>query len=51
MMLVGITNGHPPAPTTGHEGDYFLDLGTGHIYGPKAQSTWPTTPAKTLTLS
>jgi hypothetical protein len=41
----GNTNGRPPANSTGAEADYFIDVASGNIYGPKSSGVWPSTPA------
>lgn len=40
----------PPAQSLGTESDYFLDLNTGYVYGPKASGIWPTLPSYTIAL-
>jgi len=30
--------------STGSDGDFYIDLATGNLYGPKASGSWPTTP-------
>ena len=32
---------NPPPATVGADGDYFLDVTTGKVYGPKAGGVWP----------
>lgn len=39
-MLAGPTNGKPPSPTTGSEGQWFLDTAGNGIYGPKTAGQW-----------
>ena len=30
-----------PSSSTGYDGDFYLDLGAAHLYGPKASGAWP----------
>lgn len=36
--------GQPPAASLGNEGDYFIDSGSGTIYGPKTSNSWTYNP-------
>lgn len=35
-----LVNNTPPIPTTGKEGDYFIDSSSGDLYGAKANGQW-----------
>lgn len=45
--FIGNTNGNPPAASIGGEASWFLDVGSGKVFGPKEFHVWPATPAAT----
>lgn len=48
VVYSGNTGGVPPVNSIGKNNDYFLDIATGNIYGPKNQGVWPSSPSGTL---
>jgi hypothetical protein len=44
-LIVGNSSGAAPLPTIGQNGQYFEDVTTGNVYGPKAAGAWPAVPA------
>lgn len=42
ITLSGNTSGSAPTASTGAEGNYFLDAGSGFLFGPKTSGAWPT---------
>lgn len=43
QMLSGNTSGSAPASSVGAEGQFFLDLSSGSVFGPKTSGLWPAT--------
>lgn len=44
-IIVGNSSGVAPINTVGENSQYFLDVSTGDIYGPKDADAWPATPS------